>query len=156
MTRQREAAKLRELATRLLQSGDFGGPTLKKTGKVAMAIPILDPEKTLYAWYIPVTIGERIAGFFVFLPDSTLLQYSSFQHHEGHPEECPSADTWIDTKTILKRVRREMLAGERTLELYLSYDGVPSRIAWVVVTELPGGDIRRRYVAGNSVWNDLN
>jgi hypothetical protein len=153
MPKDREVAKLARQADHLLRSGQFGNHTVGKTGQVGDPIPVLDSGKALYAWFVPVTIAERIAGFFMFSPDSTFLRYSSFQHHEGELDTCPLAATWIDEKTILQLADKEMFADERVVQLYLSFDGAPSRIAWAVDTEHPDGKSRTLFIAGNSIWS---
>jgi hypothetical protein len=46
-----------------------------------------------------------------------------------------------------------LLADEVVKDFYLSFDGVPSRIAWAIDTELPNGQTRTLYVAGDSAWS---
>jgi hypothetical protein len=152
MPQHTESAKLAKQAEHLLVSGKFGGDTAVRNGRVGDPIPVLNPNGTRHAWFIPVTIGERIAGFFLFSPDATLLSYSSFQRHEGELDTCPLSAAWTDKKAILQVAGKRMLDDERVRDIYLGYEGSPSRLAWAIETELPGGRTRTLYVAGNSVW----
>ncbi|MEJ2407427.1 MAG: hypothetical protein P8171_24770 [Candidatus Thiodiazotropha sp.] len=153
MPEQTESAKLTKQAEHLLVSGQFGGDTASRNGRVGDPIPVLNPNGARHAWFIPVTLGERIAGFFLFSPDARLLSYSSFQHRKGELDTCPLSATWTDKKAILQVAGKGMLDDERVRDIYLGYDGEPSRLAWVIETELPGGQTRTLYVAGNSVWS---
>ena len=152
MTMDRDATKILKRARELLRSGASGGVTVRKSGRVEQPIPVLGPNGELHSWFVPVTVGELLAGFFEFQPDLTFMRYSSFQRQEDSLEGCPAAELWIDTNAIQRQVANNVRPGEQARELFLTYDGAPSRLAWAVVLESPDGTTRTVHVAGNVVW----
>jgi hypothetical protein len=151
MSKDPEAKKILKRARELLRSGKTGGLTIRKSGHVEQPIPVLGPNRDLHSWFVPVTVGELLTGFFEFQPDLTLMRYSSFQRREDSLEGCPTSESWIDAKSIRRRIDNDA-PDEKVRELFLSYDKAPSRLAWVVVLESSDGTSRSLYVAGNAVW----
>ncbi len=104
MTKDREATKVLKRARELLRSGESGGLAIRKSGHVEQPIPVLGPKGDLHSWFVPVTVGELLGGFFELQPDLTLMRYSSFQRHEDSLQGCPAAELWIDADAIRQRV----------------------------------------------------
>lgn len=152
MFRDRDASKALKGAQALIKSGEMGGATIRKSGRVEQPIPVLAPSGNLHSWFVPVTVGELLAGFFEFQPDLTLMRYSSFQRHEESLEGCPASELWINANAIQRRVENTAHPGEKVLELFLTYDRTPSYLAWKAVLASPDGAIRTVHVAGDSVW----
>ena len=152
MPKDREATRILKRAQELLRNGMNGGFTIHKSCRVEQPIPVLGPNRDLHTWFVPVTVGKVLAGFFEFQPDLTLMRYSSFQRHEDSLEGCPIAELWIEPKSIQNRINEKVHQGEKVRELFLTYDRVPSRLAWAVVLETLDGTTRILHVAGNVVW----
>jgi hypothetical protein len=98
------------------------------------------------AWFVPVTVGEVLAGFFVLNLDNTMRRWSSFQRRAGALSGCPDAADWLSEQRIVARAVQAGAPGEPG-EPYLSYDTVPDRIAWAV----PFGS-RVVFVTGAASW----
>ena len=152
MSKDREATKILKRAREQLRSEETGGFTIRKSGRVEQPTPVLGPKGDLHSWFVPVTVGDLLVGFFEFQPDLTLMRYSSFQRQEDSLEGCPGAESWIDTNAIQRRGETNARPGEKAREPFLTYDGAPSRLAWAVVLESPDGTTRTVHVAGNAVW----
>ena len=148
----RDATKILKRAREHLRKGASGGVTVRKSGRVEQPIPVLGPNGELHSWFVPVTVGELLAGFFEFQPDLIYMRYSSFQRQEDRLEGCPAAELWIDANAIRRQVENNVRPGEKAREPFLTYDGAPSRLAWAVVFDAPDGTTRTVYVAGTVVW----
>lgn len=152
MTMDREATKILNRAREQLRSGEIGGVTVRRSGRVEQPIRVLGPNGELHSWFVPVTVGELLAGFFEYQPDLTLMRYSGFQRHEDSLEGCPAAELWIDANAIRRRAEDNVRPGEIAREPFLTYDRAPSRLAWAVVLEASDGTTRTLHLAGNVVW----
>ena len=148
----RDAANILERAQELLRTGVSGGIKVRRSGRVEQPIRVLGPDGGLYSWFVPVTVGNVLAGFFEIQTDMTLKRFSSFQRREDSLEGCPPAEAWIDVETIARKARGLVPVGEIVQEPFLTFDGAPSRIAWRVELQAPDGAVRTVYVAGDVVW----
>jgi len=123
---------------------------VRERGTVGAPIPIEHPERDAASgpvgWFIPVTIDDLLAGFFVFDPDGALRRWSTFQRHSGDLTGCPTAVSWTSASAIVRTARQAGVPGDPD-EPYLSYDRVPDRIAWIV--PFPTAAV---YVAGAAYW----
>ena len=142
----------RERAELLLTSGLAGDPWIRERGELGAAIPVRQPTGDLHSWFVPVTVGERLAGFLQLLPDLTFLRYSSFQRREGELTGCPEAALWLDPETVGATARRVASEGEELGDPVLTFDGSPERLAWAVTATAPGGGERTILVAGDAAW----
>jgi hypothetical protein len=106
----------------------------------------------MQSWFVPVTVGKLLSGFFQFLPDLTLMRYSSFQRRDDSLEGCPSAKSWADVETIRRHAGKSARPGETPGGAFLTYDRAPSRLAWAVALNSPDGTARTVFVAGQAVW----
>ncbi len=156
MSRNHEAAKVLKRAKELLNSGKFGDLMIHRSGRIEQPIPVFGPKGKLHSWFVPVTVGELLVGFFEFRSDLTLMRYSSFQRREGSLEGCPVAKLWIDADIIRQQALKNAMPGEKILKTFLTYDRVPSHLAWMVVLQSPEGTARALFVAGGSVWQSGN
>ncbi len=152
MFSHREITKILQQAQELLQSGAVGGFTVRNSGHVETPIPVFRPDRTLHSWFVPVTVDKVLAGFFEFLPDLTLMRYSSFQRQENSLSSCPAAELWIDADTIRHRIETMKQPNEEVIDMFLSYDSILSHIAWLGKVKAPDGKISTVYVAGNACW----
>jgi hypothetical protein len=142
----------RLLAVQLLERGDVGTRLLKASGIVGEALPVHKPEGGIDSLVVPVTVGDRLAGYFRFLPDLTLMGYSSFQRNEDSCDSCPESKLWLDKKAILDRFREKTATGEIVGEPVLTYDTFPARLAWGAIVSSSGVAIRKLYAAGHIIW----
>lgn len=141
-----------ERAELLVTSGLAGDRFLRDKGQIGQPIEVQGPGGARHSWFVPVTVGERLAGFLQLLPDLAFLRYSSFQRREGELEGCPEARLWLDREAIRATAREEACAEEELGEPVLSFDGSPERIAWAVPARAPGGEERTIFVAGATAW----
>lgn len=132
--------------TEMLDSGLLGDAELRPSATVSEPIPVVDPtDAGLHSWFVPIAVGEQLAGFAELLPDLTFVRYSSFQHR-------PELAAWTDTGTIRRRARTLSRTDESLGEPVLTYDRDPSRLAWTVSATDPAGDTRTLYVAGDHAY----
>ena len=149
---EREMTRVRARAQELLRGGEAGSSLAMEAGTVGTPIAVRAPGGELHSWFVPVTVGERLAGYFRFLPDLTVMGYSSFQRREESVEGCPPAEWWVDGEVVRRRAAEKARPGESAGEPVLSYDRGPSRLAWVVRLTRAGGGVRTVFVAGRTVW----
>jgi hypothetical protein len=142
-----------EVARHLLARPDMADALVMESGVVASAVPVLHPfERSQVAWFVPVTVGELLAGFFVLTTQLSLQRWSTFQRHRGTLDGCPDAADWLSPERIAARAVQSAGAGVSGVAgvagtPYLSYDTVPDRIAWIV----PVGEAAI-FVAGTTTW----
>ena len=106
-------------------------------GRVLDPIAVLGPGGLLDSWFVPVAVGDRLAGYA--RTGRAGPTYSAF----GTPQPLAA---WTDASEVRRLVEAagHPVAGEP----FLAYDGAPARLAWAV--PLTGGGVA--YVAGEAVW----
>lgn len=67
-------------------------------------------------------------AFFQFLPDSTLMRFSSFYRRPGEFDGCPAASDWLDRDQIKARAAEQRQMDETTGEPFLTYDRTSDRL----------------------------
>jgi hypothetical protein len=142
-----------EAARNLLRTGVMADDWTRRHGEVSQAVAVELPKGELRSWFVPVSYRDRLLGFFELTPALVPHRYSSFQARQGQLEGCPRATDWLDRETIRGRSSRLVRAGETAGEPYLSYDRVPSRLAWAVPVTTPSGSRRLVFVAGEAVFD---
>ena len=151
MARSPDAESIGLAASRLLGSGAVGDPQLRIAARVGLALPVMGPDGTQHSWFVPVTIGERLAAFLQILVDGTLMRFSSFQRRPGDLDSCPPAADWLDAQRIRQRAQAQR-PGSQASDPVLTFDGNPDRLAWLVRLVNPGGETREIHVAGSAVY----
>jgi hypothetical protein len=152
MPDDRENSRIQVQAQNLLRGGMFGSILAAASGRAETPIAVQTPEGRLHSWFVPVTVGNQLAGYFQFLPDLTLMGYSSFQRKDDSLDGCPFAESWTDPDTIRGLAGTLARPGETAGTPFLTYDRAPSRLAWGVPMTSPAGTKRTVLVAGQAVW----
>jgi len=148
-----QASRISEAARRLLAQGQVGDEPLRRTGAVLDPLPVLSAaDEQRQMWFVPVTVGDRLVAFFQFTLDGALMRFSTFQHHPGDLAGCPLAAHWLDRDQIRGRANTQRHADESIGEPFLSYDGPPDRLVWVVPLTSVDGRLRHVYVAGETAY----
>ncbi|MBE0591805.1 MAG: hypothetical protein IH616_05320 [Gemmatimonadales bacterium] len=137
----------RDLAAELLCSGEFGSPLARDIGVVETPVPVMTPEEQPHSWFVGVSVGDALVGYFQIGLALTLLRYSAFQRDPGSTAGCPSRAEWLDPDVILTRART-VLVGEPVGQPQLTYDRAPSRILWLVRMRDGEGRVWAVHVAG--------
>lgn len=121
--------------------------------------PILihSPEGNPTSWFIGITSGDRFVGFIQVNLTGTVEHLTSFMHADRSLNSCPSVDQWLDKETIMKAALQELknLKNVELSEPILSYDSVPSKIAWVIRVRRSGRVIRQIFVVGSYTYSKL-
>ena len=104
------------------------------------------PEGGVHSWVVPAAAGEALAGFVQLLPDATVLRVSTFPGRPGS-----SGASWLDPGSAARKAAALRRPGETLGKPRLSFDGDPSRLAWLVVASGSGGP-RRLFVAGDQAY----
>jgi hypothetical protein len=147
-----EEASFRDAAQQLLASGSAGDELLRKSGTIPGAFPVRATGGQIHSWFVPVTVNDRLAGFFQFMRDGTLMSFSSFQRRPGDLSGCPPAEDWLDASRIRSRAESQLAADETTAEPFLTYDRSPDRLVWAVPLVNKAGQTRIVYVVGETVY----
>lgn len=148
-------AGISKAARQLLESCTVGDEPLRRSATILNALPVLALDGELHSWFVPVTVGKRLTAFFQFLPDSTLMRFSSFCRRPGEFDGCPVASDWLDRDRIKSRAAEQRQMDETTGEPFLTYDRTPDRLVWAVPLTHVHGDVRLLYVAENTVYSPL-
>jgi hypothetical protein len=152
MADDHEGKHVRAWAHDLRQGGTLGRDLAAAAGRLGTPIAVQAPDGRRHSWFVPVTVAKQLAGFFQFLPDGTLLRFSSFQRRVGDLTGCPAAADWLDRKRIQARAAVQCQADETSGTPLLTYDRTPDRLVWAVPLTKPGGAVRRVYVTGETVY----
>lgn len=115
-------------------------------------LPVLDGDGRLSSWFVPLVDGDRLVGFVELLPDLTHRRTSWFPRRPDSRDGCPPWAWWLDPSSVLEHARAEIRSEETAADPYLSFDGVPDRLAWAVPVQGPHGG-RIVFVAGDSAWS---
>jgi len=116
-------------------------------GAVGAPVPVRHPDGSVESWFVPVTRGDRLAGFVRITADLQFHSASSFP-----AAAQPEAATWLDAARISDTALQSAPGATLTGEPVLSYDRFPARIAWAVpVRDVDGVDVTV-YVAGATAW----
>ncbi len=146
------ARSILTLAENMLRSGRIGNPLIGASGHVEDPIAVQAPDSRIHSWFVPVTVGTQLAGFFQFLPDGTFSRFSSFQRRPGDLAGCPPAADWLDLNRIRERAEVKRRADEGSGQPFLTYDRTPDHVVWAVPLKGARGDVRLVYVAGGTVY----
>ena len=131
-------------ATMLLEEGLLGGAP--RSAQALEPVPVVDPAGSEpRSWFIPIAVGDDLAGFAELQLDLKLIRYSAF------PQAADKA-AWTDPTAIRARAAAFAGDGETLGEPVLSYDGEPSRLAWLVTATDSTGRTRNIFVAGDFVY----
>jgi len=145
------AENMVQAARQMLARGRVGDESLRSSATVDRAIPVCGPNRELHSWFVPLTVGDRLAAFFQFLADGTLMRFSSFQRRPGDCSGCPPVTDWTDPERIRKLAATQLQASETIGEPFLSYDRTPDRLVWAVPLSRER-DVRLIYVVGDTVY----
>jgi hypothetical protein len=118
---------------------------------VAEPIEVRDAHGVIRSWFVPIIDGDRIAGFVELDIDLRHRRTSMFGRGSGSNRALPAAASWIDPDAVLERARPQLSVGDVPGVPYLSFDGVPDRIAWAVPVSRPTRTYTI-YVAGDAAW----
>jgi hypothetical protein len=147
------AKQVRERAKELLASGRMADDWTAMNGVVGHPLVVEHPQGQQHSWFVPVLARKKLIGFLELDLDLTPLRFSSFQRRSGVLEGSPEAEAWLDQEAVKKKAAKLAGAGEVVGEPYLSYDSVPSRLAWAVpIRSRSGKKERLVYVAGDAVY----
>lgn len=155
MADHHEADRIRAHAQHLLRDGTIGGTLVVSSGHIETPIPVQAPDGGLHSWFVPITIGNQLVGFFQFLSDGTYMRFSSFQRRTGELVGCPAAKDWLDLDQIRARAEVERRPDETSSTPFLTYDKSPDRLVWAVHLTDARGAVRSVFVAGQTVYLPL-
>jgi len=146
------ANRMLRTARRLLAQGDAGDGPLQRQASVGRPVPVVGADGELDSWFIPVTVGDRLGGYFRFTATGDYSSFSAFPRRGERFDDCPPAADWLDAGRIAARAEPLRRRGETAAPPFLSYDRTPDRLAWAVKLTHPDGSARIVYVAGSSVF----
>jgi hypothetical protein len=139
-------------AKTLLASDTFGDTLLRKKALVLSPLPVMIPGGGLHSWWVPLQVKDRLVAFFQFQSDGTLMRFSAFQRQGKSFDACPALADWHDPDRI-KSIALELIdLPANAQEPYLSYDGSPERLVWVVEITPEEAAPVKVYVAGNYAY----
>lgn len=147
-----EINRIRVHAQTLMREGVIGDTMVIASGRLETPVPIQTPDGRLHSWFVPVTVGDYLAGFFQFLPDDTFMRFSSFQRRPGKLTGCPGAADWLDPDRIKARAEIQRQPDETSGKPFLTYDRTPDRLVWAVQLTNAIGEVRLVYIVGQTVY----
>lgn len=145
-----DRATVRNAVASLLDQG-FITDGISPTVDIGEPLTISNPDGTRHSWLVPLLNGTKLEGFVQLLPSLVPTGCSVFRRNPDDP--LPEAGEWTDVNRVLARAATAAREGEILSSPILTYDGVPSRIAWkVVATPTRGGAVRSIFVFGATVY----
>lgn len=138
------------LARDLVKSWPGVEPLVRRHGKVGQPLPVEHPRGVVTHWFVPVAVEGSLAGYFLFDATLQLQSYSSFLRRPDTVEGAPDLRSWTKVERVSQAAAGA--APGRTLgEPFLTYDGIPSRLAWAVPLDSDGEGLV--YVAGDHAYS---
>jgi hypothetical protein len=138
------------LARDLLKSWPGVEPLVRRHGKVGQPLPVEHPRGVVTHWFVPIAVGGSLGGYFLFDASTQLQAYSSLLRRPDTVEGAPDLGSWTKAERV-SEVAAGAAPGRKLGEPFLSYDGVPSRLAWAVPLDSDGEGVV--YVAGNFAYS---
>lgn len=152
MADDHEGNQIRAQAQSLLRSGKIGSALVGASGHIETPIAVNAPDGRLHSWFVPVTVGNHLTGFFQMLPNGTFMRFSAFQHRASELSGCPAAADWLDSNRIKARAEAQRQPDETSGQPFLTYDRTPDKIVWAVPFTYARGKVRLVYVVGETVY----
>ena len=152
MATDHDADRIRAQAQRMLREETVGSARLAGAARIDAPIAVRAPDGRPHSWFVPITVGDHLAGFFQFLRDGTYMRFSSFQRREGDLTGCPVAADWLDPDHVRTRADIQRRPDETGGAPFLTYDRTPDRLVWAVPLTDARGVVRLVYVAGQTVY----
>lgn len=118
---------------RIFESGIAGDPLIEREGNLGEALPVNHPGGGIAGWMAPITAGPHLLGLIQLTADMGFLRFAGFQNRRGDVFGCPLAADWLNSETILDRVRSEMPDCDWSSEPVLTYDRNVTRLCWEIV-----------------------
>ncbi|MGM0385281.1 MAG: hypothetical protein ACQERF_04770 [Actinomycetota bacterium] len=146
------ADALADDARALLAQGTLTGAWLRRRGTVETPVPVVGPEGRMESWFVPVVVGDVLAGYLRVPAGTSDWSWHTFMRHADSLAGCPPASLWLDREEIRQRASGLAAPDETVGDPSLGYDGVPDRLAWAVPLRDPDGATRVVLVAGRSAW----
>lgn len=140
--------RVRDRTMELFKSGMFSDVKITSGGNIETPIQMFNPDGSICAWYVGITIGDRLVGYMQFTDELVLMSFSVYGK-DGLPK------TWLNPSAILDLAKMKSEAGDELMEPFLSYDRNPSRIAWAIRYKDKSGKIGTIFVAGEYVYKVL-
>ena len=116
-------------------------------GEIGTPIPVRHPDGSVESWFVPVTRGDRLAGY---VRITAALQFQSASSFAADAQ--PEAATWLDAGRVAATALQSTPGATVIGEPVLTYDRFPARIAWAVPVRLPDTVEVTVYVAGATAW----
>jgi hypothetical protein len=152
MQNDHETSQIRAHAQKLLRGGTIGSDLVVASGRIETPIAVQSPSGRLHSWFVPVTVGDKLTGFFQFRADGTFMRFSSFQRRASDLAGCPATADWLDPNRIQARAEVQCQPDETSGKPFLTYDRTPDRLVWAVPLTNARGEVRLVYVAGETVY----
>jgi hypothetical protein len=152
MQNEHKISQIRAQAQELLRGRTFGSDLIASSGCIETPIAVQSPSGRLHSWFVPVTVGDQLVGFFQFLSDGTFMRFSSFQRQTSDLAGCPVAADWLDLNRIQARAEVQRQPDETSSDPFLTYDRTPDRLVWAVPLTNARGKVRLVYIAGKTVY----
>jgi hypothetical protein len=152
MSKSQQEEHIRERVEQLFAFPLIEDPKLLKLGRIGTPIRLFTPLGDMHSWFVPVLIVERLVGFFQLDSVGEFMRFSSFNTSPGVFDTCPSADNWLNRNRIIMTAKSMAHDNEILDKPFLSYDGSPERIAWIVKARSSAGECRNLMVTGDVVY----
>jgi hypothetical protein len=144
---------MRALARRLLDEGVYGDEQVRRSTAIAEPLLVAGPRREPHSWLVGLTDGDRLVSVFQFLPDGTVLRYSTYQRRPGDCTHCPAARDWLDPAAVKSHAAARAREGEQVEDAWLTFDRTPDRLVWAATLRGRDGSTRTLFVAGASVYD---
>lgn len=120
--------------------------------KINDAIPFKDINGDTIAWFVPLTMENKLIGFLKFDTGLEYISYYSFQRNKNNIEECPNAQSWLDKEYIKSQAKTKVSSDDTLSEPVFTFDKNPSRFVWLVNVKTKNGEKRKIFLTGDFLY----
>ena len=120
---------------------DVVSDPVAKSATLEPPVQVVGPNGELDSWFVALTKGEGLLGFFQLEPDLRLHRYSTF-------DDPQPASAWLDPEAVRARATAAVAEGDELGDPVLTYRGNRDRLAWSVPIRNRPGTV---YVVGDYV-----
>jgi hypothetical protein len=137
----------------IFKSGLIEDRLVKEKGNLENPLPITDlSDNKIVAWFIGISVENKLAGFIQLSSTLEFLRYSSFQRIPQSLEGCPNSSVWLNPDVIIQLEKVKAAENDILSSPILTFDQNLSRIVWAVNVESKKGLTKTIYVAGEYVY----
>jgi hypothetical protein len=149
---EKEPTRVLKKARLLFTSALVESPIVLDEGLLGDPIPIENDLREIVGWFVPITVRNKITGYYHFDHNLDLLRYSTFLRNPEVLADAPTTRSFLDKEIISQKASTLLEQGESLMTPYLSFDGNVSKLVWAVEAVKDDGSSRVIFVISDYVY----